>query len=233
MPGSEGYRPHSPGRRSPPPPPPWQKPARACSDRAGPGGGGGRRERPRRWGPGGAAQSSELRTDWRPERSPQVAGSGAPPRPALSPCAHRAAAGARTLSLQTLTPDVTAGPQISLLPGATHRVSPASPLPKPHGWKMWQPATERLQVRGTREAPGPAWKRRCWVEVAKVMFWLIFRDLHPPIFPSPKSPHLHNPVKFIYGNWMLVCSAQSSEPIQGQRTMKFIRGLPPALQLLS
>lgn len=57
-----------------------------------------------------------------------------------------AAAGARTLSLQqTLTPDVTAGPRHPLLPGAIHRVSPASPLPKPHGWKMWQPATERLQ----------------------------------------------------------------------------------------
>lgn len=31
---------------------------------------------------------------------------------------------------------------------------PASPLPKPQGWKMWQPATERLQVRGTRETGG-------------------------------------------------------------------------------
>lgn len=84
--GLRGVDPHSLGLRSPPPP---QKPARACSERAGPDGGGGRRERPLRCGPGGAAQSSELRTHWRPERSPQVAGSRAPPRPASSPCAHR------------------------------------------------------------------------------------------------------------------------------------------------
>lgn len=85
--GLRGVDPHNPGLRSPPHL--LQKPARACSERAGPDGGGGRRERPWRWGPGGAAQSSELRTHWRPERSPQVAGSGAPPRPASSPCAHR------------------------------------------------------------------------------------------------------------------------------------------------
>lgn len=85
--GSAGCRPPQP--RAPVPPHLLQKPARACSERAGPDGGGGRRERPWRWGPGGAAQSSELRTHWRPERSPQVAGSGAPPRPASSPCAHR------------------------------------------------------------------------------------------------------------------------------------------------
>lgn len=124
--GLQGADPTAQGAGSP-----LQTPARACSERAGPGGGGGRRERPRRWAPGGAAQSSELRTDWRRELSPQVAGSGAPPRPVRSPCAHRLRPAPGRSALQTLIPDVTAGSRPLLLPSTIHRVSPASPLPKP------------------------------------------------------------------------------------------------------
>lgn len=49
-------------------------------------------------------------------------------------------------------------------------LSPASvSSAKPRGWKMWQPATERLQVRGTTAAggqPGGGGARASGAEVA-------------------------------------------------------------------
>lgn len=110
-----------------------------------------------RSGPGGAAQSSCscARTAARP--SPQVIGSpasAAQPPAARSPLRPPAVvAGSRTHIPGTPTPDVNAGSQ-PLTPQHDPQSLASVSSAKPQGWKMWQPATERLQVRGTREAGG-------------------------------------------------------------------------------
>lgn len=156
--------PHSPGRGEGVPGSrgcglPGGRWPRACSERAGPGGGGGRggggsgpRRRRALAGPGGAAQSSRSCARTAGARPcPQVAGSRAPRRllRLAVPRAHPAAvAGLWDAHPADTHPRCEAGPR-PLAPWRDRQSLASVSSAKSLGWKMWQPATERLQVRGT------------------------------------------------------------------------------------